>query len=79
MRPKYPSPNALNIKYFWIHAQLQQLGLEEGGVGGYDYTIYPIFNFKKTACPKNLWMRHWVQLHSIKPKLRFCVFSMVQL
>ena len=56
MRRKYSSPNALNIKYFWIHAQLQQLGLEEGGVGGYDYTIYPIFNFKKTACPKNLWM-----------------------
>ena len=30
---KYASPNALNIKYFWIHPQLQQLGLEGGGVG----------------------------------------------
>ena len=74
-RRKYPPPNAFNIKYFWTHPQLQQLGLEGVGVG----TIYPIFNFKKTVYPKNLWMQHWVQLHSIKPELRFCAFSMVQL
>ena len=45
-RRKHPSPNALNIKYFWTLGDFRLL------------LNYPILNFKKTVCPKNLWMRH---------------------
>ena len=45
-RSKYPSPNALNIKYFWTHPQLQQLGM---GVGGYHYTIQSLTSRKRYA------------------------------
>ena len=52
-RLKYPSPNALNIKYFWHSATI---------IGGFRVSRnYPILNFKKTVCPKNVWMRHWRQ------------------
>ena len=50
-RPKYPSPNALNTKYF------RTLGYNLYGFFG--ITELPNFIFKKTVCPKNLWWRHW--------------------
>ena len=51
-RLKYASPNALNIKYFWA--------LSATIIGGFWISLnYPIFNLKKTVCPKNVWMRHW--------------------
>ena len=29
--------------------------------GGFGVSLnYPILNFKKTVCPKNVWMRHWL-------------------
>ena len=29
-------------------------------IGGFWVSLnYPILNFKKTVCPKNVWMRHW--------------------
>ena len=42
-RHKYPSPNALNIKYFWTlsYNHWAFLGI----------TKYQIHNFKKTVCP----------------------------
>ena len=49
-RQKYPSPNTLNIKYF-EHSPITIMGF---GVS----LKYPIFNFKKTVCPKNVWMQH---------------------
>ena len=30
--------------------------------GGFSVSLnYPILNFKKTVCPKNVWMRHWCE------------------
>ena len=30
-------------------------------IGGFCVPLnYPILNFKKTVCPKNVWMRHWM-------------------
>ena len=49
-RPKYPSPNALNIRYFWTLTY---------NYWGFEVSLsYRILNFKKMVCPKNVWMRH---------------------
>ena len=48
-RNKYPSPNALNIKYFWTLSYNHWKG------GG---EVLSILNFKKTVCPKHFFMRH---------------------
>ena len=50
-RHKYPSPNTLIIKYFWA--------LSYNHCGEYGVSlIYPILNFKKSVCPKSIWMQH---------------------
>ena len=49
-RLEYPSPNALNIRCFWtLSYNYWRFGVSLN---------YPILNFKKTVCPKNVWMRH---------------------
>ena len=54
-RLKYPSPNELSIKYFWHSATI---------IGGFRVSLnYPILNFKKTVCPKNVWIGYcWCTL-----------------
>ena len=50
-RDTYYSPDALNIKYFWTLSYNHWVFLAS--------LNYPILNFKKMICPKNVWMRHW--------------------
>ena len=36
-------------------------GQSAKNIGGFWVSLnYPILNFKNTACPKNVWMRHWL-------------------
>ena len=55
-RHKYPSPNALNIKHFWT--------LIKTTGGSWVSLNHLILNFKKTSCPKNVWMQHCTQGHA---------------
>ena len=55
-RHKYPSPNALNIKHFWT--LIKTIG------GSWVSLNRLILNFKKTSCPKNVWMQHCTQGHA---------------
>ena len=69
-RHKYPFPNALNTKYF--------LTLSYNHWGFWVSLNYPVLNFKKTVCPKNVWMRHWMiilgHMHLKNPAARSCRF-----
>ena len=49
-RHKYPSPNALNIKYFWTLSYYHW--------GFWVSLNYLILNFKKTICPKSIWIEN---------------------
>ena len=36
-------------------------------IGGFWVSLnYPILNFKKTVCPKNVWMQHWNSITILK-------------
>ena len=50
-RHKYPSPNVLKSNIFGPSATTIR--------GFWVSLIYPILNFKKMVCPKNVWMWHW--------------------
>ena len=50
-RHKYPSPNALNAKYLWTLSYILFFGVS---------LKYPLIKFKKTVCPKSVWMRHYL-------------------
>ena len=50
-RDKYPSPNVLKSNIFGPSATTIR--------GFWVSLIYPILNFKKMVCPKNVWMWHW--------------------
>ena len=57
-RLQYCSPNALNIKYFWHSATI---------IGRFWVSLnYQILNFKKTVCPENVRMQHWLWMSSVK-------------
>ena len=48
-RLKYSLSNALSIKYFWTFTI----------IGSFWVSLnYQILNFKKTVCPKKVWMQH---------------------
>ena len=62
-----PSPNALNIKYFWI------LSYNYGGGDFWVSLNCPILNFKKKVCLKNAWMQHCHLLDWYKKEKGSCI------
>ena len=57
-----------------IHWIWNIFGYSATNIGGFWVWLnYPILNFKKMVCPKNVWMRHWFAKSSAVFHLQNCV------
>ena len=64
---KYPSLSASNIKYFRTVNLHHRVFLES--------LNYQLNDLKKMVCPKDIWMRHWMQMME---KTHFLILQLIQ-